>query len=82
MNFPLDGKQESSFREPRNRPAADIIGTRNLARRLLTGITALDRFLLLMMLGEHRHSTKPYAARHLARAANLLRSLFKFYPRA
>jgi hypothetical protein len=34
--------------QPPNRPPADIAGARNFALRLLTGVEALDRLVLLM----------------------------------
>lgn len=32
-----------SYRQPRNRPAAHIVGSRNLALRLFASLEALDR---------------------------------------
>jgi hypothetical protein len=53
--------------QPRNRPAAHIVGSGNLALCLLIGLKALDRFELLVM-GEFRLAVKPDAVRYGAGA--------------
>ena len=42
------GKSPDSQREPRNRPAAHVVGSRNLRERLLAMIATPDRFALLV----------------------------------
>ena len=54
--------------KPRNRPAADIVGARDLAERFLFGVDAFARFALLMGR-EGRLSTELDAVCHGASAA-------------
>jgi hypothetical protein len=57
-----------STKGSQNRPTADIVGSRNLALRLLARVDALDR-LVLLMVGELRLASHPHPPRLRAFAA-------------